>query len=215
MSAIIKFRCSGVGKLMTEPRSKSEGPLSVGAKTYVRELAAQAIFGVDFEIDGKALAKGIECEDESIALYNRVYGRALVKNTERKTDEFLTGESDLPDGDSVTDIKTAWSVATFPLCEDDIASAQRTLYQWQLRAYMMLWDCPSAVLAYCMVSTPEHLIRWEDPSIHAVDHIDPVKRVTRLFYERDAEKEQAIIERVQLCRDYYNQLADEYAAQTR
>ena len=42
-----------------------------------------------------------------------------------------------------------------------------------------------------------------------------MKRVTRLFYERDAEKEQAIIERVQLCRDYYNQLADEYAAQTR
>ena len=110
------------------------------------------------------------------------------------------------------DIKSSWSLTTFPLLA---SMGENSGYEWQLRAYMMLWDCPSAALAYCMVSTPEHLIRWEDPSIHAVDHIDPVKRVTRLFYKRDAEKEQAIIERVQLCRDYYNQLADEYAAQTR
>ena len=34
----MKFRCSSLGKLMTEPRSKSEGVLSVGAKTYIREL---------------------------------------------------------------------------------------------------------------------------------------------------------------------------------
>lgn len=47
----MKFRCSSIGKLMTEPKSKSEGPLSVGAKTYIRELAAQEIFGVDFVVE--------------------------------------------------------------------------------------------------------------------------------------------------------------------
>ena len=53
----MRFRCSSIGKLMTEPRSKSDGPLSVGAKTYIRELAAQEIFGVDFVVSSKA----IEC----------------------------------------------------------------------------------------------------------------------------------------------------------
>ena len=68
----MKFRCSSLGKLMTEPRSKSEGPLSVGAKTYIRELAAQEIFGVDFVVSSKAMEKGIEAEGDSIDLLNDV-----------------------------------------------------------------------------------------------------------------------------------------------
>ena len=88
----MKFRCSSIGKLMTEPRSKSEGPLSVGAKTYIRELAAQEIFGVDFVVSSKAIEKGIECEDDSILLLNKVRGLSLKKNAERKTNDFITGE---------------------------------------------------------------------------------------------------------------------------
>ena len=213
MSPLIKFRASGVGKLMTEPRSKSEGPLSVGAKTYIRELAAQAIFGVEFEADGKALQKGIECEDESIALFNRVRGRNLTKNVERRADEYLTGESDLPDGDSVTDIKTAWSVATFPLCEDDIASTQRTLYQWQLRAYMRLWDKPRARLAYCLVDTPERLIGYEPLPLHVVSHIPEHLRVTVCMeIERDAALEALMVEKIKLARDYYAQVIRDFDA---
>lgn len=211
MHPLIKFRCSSVGKLMTEPKTKSEGPLSVGAKTYVRELAAQAIFGVDFEADGKALQKGIECEDASIALFNRVYGRRLVKNTERRTDEYLTGESDLPDVDCVTDIKVAWSVATFPLCEEDIASTQRTLYQWQLRAYMRLWGLPRARLAYCLVDTPEKLIGYEPLALHVVGHIPEHHRVTVCMeIERDAEKERAMLEKIALAKAYYADVLREF-----
>lgn len=211
MNPIIKFRSSSVGRLMTEPKTKSEGPLSVGAKTYIRELAAQAIFSVDFEADGKALAKGIECEDESIALFNRVFGRSLTKNAERRTDDFLTGESDLPDVDNVTDIKTAWSVATFPLCEEDIASTQRTLYQWQLRSYMRLWDKPRAKLAYCLVDTPERLIGHEPLALHVVGHIPEHLRVTVCMeIERDAEKEALLIEKIKLARLYYADVLREF-----
>ncbi len=207
----IKFRCSSAGRLMTEPKSKSEGPLSVGAKTYIRELVAQDIFGVEFEVDGKALQKGIECEDEGIALFNRVYGRSLTKNAERRTDEYLTGESDLPDVDCVTDIKLAWSVATFPLCEDDIASTQRALYQWQLRAYMRLWNLPRARLAYCLVDTPERLIGYEPLQLHVVSHIPEHLRVTVCMeIERDAEKEAAMIEKIKLARLYYADVVREF-----
>ena len=109
---MMRFRCSSIGKLMTEPKSKSE-VLSVGAKTYIRELAAQEIFGVDFVVSSKAMEKGIEAEGDSIDLLNSVRGLSLVKNTERRSDGYLTGECDLHDaaGREGYDLKTAWSAA--------------------------------------------------------------------------------------------------------
>jgi hypothetical protein len=203
------FRCSSVGKLMGEPRTKG-AVLSDTAKSYVRELAAQAIFGVEFEVSSKQMEKGIECEPVSIALFNRVYGRALVKNDERRTDEFLTGESDLPDTDEVVDIKTAWSVATFPLSEEDLADAQRKLYEWQLHAYMRLWNKPRARLAYCLVDTPERLIGYEPLPLHVVGHIPEHLRVTSWAVERDAAKEAAMLEKIRAARAYYAEVIAEF-----
>ena len=71
------IRCSSIGKIMTEPKTKAEGPLSVGAKTYIRQLAAQGIFNVQFEVSSKPIEKGLEVEGESIALLNRVRGLSL------------------------------------------------------------------------------------------------------------------------------------------
>jgi hypothetical protein len=79
----VNFRCSSLGRLMTEPKTLKEGPLSVGAKTYIRELAAQEIFGVEFEVSSKHIEKGLLVEGESIALLNRVRGLALEKNIVR------------------------------------------------------------------------------------------------------------------------------------
>lgn len=206
----LKIRASSIGKIMGEPRSKSAGPLSETAKTYIRQLASEAIFGIDFEIDGKELQKGIECEDESIALYNRVYGRALAKNQERRTDEYFSGESDLPDVDEVVDIKTAWSLKTFPLSRDDMAEAQAKLYEYQLRAYMRLWDKPRARLAYCMVNTPDRLIGYESILIHVVNHIPEHQRVTTWVVDRDMEIEAAMIEKVGHARSYFNQVVNDF-----
>lgn len=209
MSKCLRFRCSSVGKLMGEPRAKGE-VLSQTAKAYVRELAAQAIFGVDFEVSSKQMEKGIACEDESIGLFNRVFGRALVKNTERRSDDYLTGESDLPDVDEVVDIKTAWSVATFPLSEEDIADTQRKLYEFQLRAYMRLWNKPRARLAYCLVDTPETLIGYEPLALHVVRHIPEHLRVTTWTVERDAAIEARMVEKIKAARAYYAEVVDEF-----
>ena len=109
----VLFRASMIGKLMSEPRSKSEGPLSQGAKTAIRDIAAQHILGVEFEASSREMEKGIECEPDSIGLLNRVRGLALTKNTERRDDGYLTGECDLydPAGREGYDLKTAWSAA--------------------------------------------------------------------------------------------------------
>lgn len=232
------FRCSALGRLMTDAVSIDESlvtpdvaeilkkrkrteeesaivsqlkqqTLSVGAKSYIRELAAQDIFGVDFEISSKQIEKGIEVELESIELLNRVHGLNLVKNTERKTNDFITGEADLFDTDARRghDIKSSWSVATFPISATD---GEDKLYEWQMRGYMALWEADEWQVNYCLVDTPERLISYEPLQLHMVSHIPEAMRVTTVTVRRDAEKEAAIYEKVKAARAYYAQVIEEF-----
>lgn len=205
----ILFRCSSLGKIMTEPKTQKEGPLSVGARTYIRELAQQEILGIDFEVSSKEMQKGIEMEGESIALLNRVRGLALAKNTERKTNGLISGECDLYDAARRRghDLKTSWSAKTFPGwvidCEDK-------LYEWQMRGYMMLWDADEWEVNYALVDTPDKLIGYEPLSMHVVGHIPEHMRLTSWIVQRDAEKEDAIRAKVAAARDYFAQVVLEF-----
>lgn len=207
--ADVLFRCSSLGKIMTDPRTKSEGVLSAGARTYIRELAQQEIFGIDFEFSSKETQKGIEVEGESIALLNRVRGLSLTKNTERRDNGLITGECDLFDESARKgyDLKSSWSAKTFPGwvkdCED-------MLYEWQMRGYMMLWDADSWEVVYALVDTPERLIGYEPLQMHVVSHIPEHMRLTGWVIERDKSKEDLIAERVAAARDYYAQVIREF-----
>ena len=205
----MKFRCSSLGKLMTEPRSKSEGVLSVGAKTYIRELAAQEIFGVDFVVSSKAMEKGVEAEGDSIDLLNSVRGLSLVKNTERRSNEFITGECDLFDASAKRghDIKTSWTIATFPIT---VADCEDKLYEWQMRGYMALWDAEEWEVNYCLVDTPERLIAFEPMDLHVVSHLPEWMRVTTWTIKRDIEKEAAIFEKVKAANEYMKLVLQEF-----
>ena len=205
----MKFRCSSLGKLMTEPRSKSEGPLSVGAKTYIRELAAQEIFGVEFEISSKQIEKGIEVEGDSIDLLNSVRGLSLVKNVERRSNDFITGECDLFDAEAKRghDIKSSWSIATFPIT---VADCEDKLYEWQMRGYMALWDAEEWEVNYCLVDTPERLIAFEPMDLHVVSHLPEWMRVTTWTIKRDLEKEAAIFEKVKAANEYMKLVLQEF-----
>lgn len=205
----MKFRCSSIGKLMTEPRSKSEGPLSVGAKTYIRELAAQEIFGVEFEISSKQIEKGIEVEGDSIDLLNSVRGLSLVKNVERRSNDFITGECDLFDAEAKRghDIKSSWSIATFPIT---VADCEDRLYEWQMRGYMALWDADEWEVNYCLVDTPDRLIGFEPMPLHVVSHLPEWMRVTTWTVKRDLEKEAAIYEKVKAANEYLNLVINEF-----
>lgn len=205
----IKFRCSSLGKLMTEPKSKSEGPLSVGAKTYIRTLAAQEIMGVDFEVSSKQMEKGLTVEQDSIDLLNRVHGLSLKKNSERKENDFISGECDLFDGQRKRghDIKSSWSVATFPIAVVDCIDK---LYEYQVRGYMALWDADEWEVNYCLVDTPETLIGYEPMQMHLVSHIPEHMRVTTWTVKRDKTIEEAIFEKVIQARAYYAQVIEEF-----
>jgi hypothetical protein len=204
-----KFRASSLAEIMTDPKSKSD-ILSVGAKTAIEKLAKQLVYGYDEEVSSKYMEKGILVEDQSIALYNEVFFTSHKKNTERKENAWITGECDIATPSKIIDIKSPWSLATFPATSE---RGQDKTYEWQGRAYMWLWDVDQFEVAYCLVNTPEELVGYEQPELHFVDHITPDLRVTRVIYERDKSLEEKIMQRVTDANEYLDQMVKQIAAE--
>jgi hypothetical protein len=175
--------------------------LSETTKTYIRGVAKQDFYGYNVELNNKYINKGKMQENDSIALLNTVNFTSMVKNTERLNNEWLTGEADIVLDDQIIDIKTSWSLETFPATLEEAVNKD---YEWQLRAYLFLYDKQYASLVYCMVSTdPSLLNEWENLSLHQVDHIDASKRITSILFERDLELEEEIKVRLHYCTEYY------------
>ena len=194
------IRCSSLSKIMSEPKTKAEGLLSKGAKTYLTGLAKEVVYGYREEISSKAMEKGTRCEQESIDLYNQVFFSSLTKNAERRSNDCITGEPDLIGKDFGVDIKTAWSLCTFPALPDDMPD-----YEWQARGYMCLFDLPRWDIAYCMIDTPDDLIGYEQYGIHKVSEIDPHLRVTVVSYRRVDDKEARMLEKARAAQLYINE----------
>ena len=173
--------------------------LPAGAKTYCESLVKQLMYGYEDEVTSKYMTKGIMVEDCSIQLINDVFFTAYQKNTERKWNDWLTGECDIFAGTKIIDVKSSWSVQTFPASQ---SAAKDVGYEWQGRAYMMLWDVDQFEVIHCLVNTPEELIGYENEKFHIVDYINPELRVTRVCYERDKSLEDKIKQRVEDCREY-------------
>lgn len=204
-----KIRCSALGPLMTEPKTKAEGILSKGAKTYIRQLVAEEIFGVSFSISSKYMEKGIVCEQDSINLLNRVRGVSLQKNTERRSNKWITGECDLWDESRKHghDIKTSWSLQTFPILPIDCEDKN---YYWQMQGYMDLWGADSWSVDYVMVDTPDELIKYESRDLHIVGHIPEQMRITTWHIERSQEDIDKMHERVEAAEKYAREVVSEF-----
>ena len=192
------FRASMVGDLMSYPE---EGKIPDGAITILdRMIDQQIIKWQDAPLDFFTLQKGIQCEEDSIELYNDIHDTFYIKNIERITNGLLTGECDLLDSklSLVIDIKTAYSKSTFKT-----RLKLSKLYEWQLRAYMYLYNVDHAELAYCLVDTPTELIKAKDPlEWHIMADVELKHRVSTLRIERDLEKEQQLLNRLALCSQY-------------
>ena len=231
------FRCSSLHTLMTEPKAIDpallntpelaviaakkvktdedkailaplfDGTLSAGAKSYIEDQAQEFVYGYTNEVSSKYTEKGTIVENESIALYNERFGTFYAKNRERRTNDFITGECDIYTGDKIIDIKSSWSLATFPALS---ANAHKVEYEWQMRGYMWLWDCDEAEVAYCLVDTPGELIGREHPYLHTFsyaldDEHEPPKlplRITTIGYRRDRLLEEKIKRKVRAARLY-------------
>jgi hypothetical protein len=207
---VMKWRPSSIGKLMTNARSKNE-VLSETAKSYIKSQAKQNFYGYNLELNNKYINKGILQEHDSIDLINAVRFTDYSKHIGRVESELMSGECDILLDDMIIDVKTSWSLETFPATRED---ANDRDYEWQGRAYMHLYDRDVFEVIHCMVSTDPKdefnlLTPWDNLSVHRVDHIDPAKRITVCRYERDLDLELDMLTKLRYASEFYAQVMNE------
>ncbi len=153
-----KIRASAAGKLMTNPRSKSE-VLSKTTKEYLQQWIKEQIYGVRKSINNKYLSKGIQVEDDAIKYASRELGWLFAeKNEEFFMDEYFCGTPDVILEDTIVDIKSSWDCFTFPLFYNNNPSKN---YYYQLQTYMHLTGKRKAQIVFVLMNTPEELT-YED-----------------------------------------------------
>jgi hypothetical protein len=157
------IRSSSVGYLMTEPQSKADkeaGLLSKTAQRHLLEVYIAEKYGRKKDIQTKQMKKGIEVEDESIELLNNYWNKDYVKNTQRFSNEFITGLPDVValNPNMIIDIKSSYDLWTFL---GNLPDKLDNLYYWQLQSYMWLTGSEKAYIAYCLVDTPFGIIEQE------------------------------------------------------
>lgn len=151
-----RFHCSSLGKIMTDPRSGTG--LSETCKAHLMECWIAETYGREKVFENKYMTKGTEVEENAITLYSRAKKKFFKKNTGVLSNEFIIGTPDTYDVADVIDIKSSWDIFTFfanifkPLNKD---------YAWQLSGYRTLLKKLRALLVYCLVDTPGHLIEME------------------------------------------------------
>lgn len=166
-----KFRCSSLGHLMTEPKSKSDkeaGNLSESAKTHLIDIFVSQQYGRQTDLRNKFIEKGLAVEEDAITVISRIKKTMLRKNDIRLSNEYITGEPDLFIGESVKkadiihDAKSSWDMFTFMR---NLKSDLNPIYLWQGRGYSWLSGAKEAYINYCLIDTPEPLIDKEQKSL--------------------------------------------------
>lgn len=228
----ILFRCSSLGYIMTESRSKSE-PISETAKAHLADKYVSAKYGRETEIWNKYVEKGLAVEEDAITLYSRVSKQYFKKNELTISNQFISGTPDLFTGsiiheaDTIIDIKSSWDIFTFFRTTQDKLNK---MYYWQLQGYMALTGAQSARLVYCLVNTPDNIIynelnklKWSmavinpdtDPlyqeaaakleKLAKYDDVTMRERVNEIHIERNDDDIEKLYERVKQCRVYMNE----------
>lgn len=205
----ILFHCSQLGKLMTEPRNKTE-KLSETAKSLCLELFIEHTYGRRKQITSKYMEKGIAVEEAGITSYNihlvQTTGQRVVlqKNTERRSNDYITGEPDIITP-QLADVKSSWDIFTFM---DAKYGKLNKDYFWQLQGYMMLFGHEEADLVYTLQNTPDEIIERETRYRTCQENefkFDDMPLEDRIFLKnvkRDDDAIQAIKEKVIFAREF-------------
>ncbi len=156
---------------LTELRNKDlrskEVTLSKGAISEIRRIWRKHQ-GYEEIVLTDAIKKGLECEQDSMDLVDRVIPTKeamRLRFNRRLSNDYITGTPDVVlfnDG-YVEDIKTSYTLATFQDAELE------DLYYGQGQGYMhLINELPETVtpilkyrLIYCLVKTPEHMVNEE------------------------------------------------------
>lgn len=205
--------------------------LSETCKKHLIEVYVHYRFGREKEISNKYIAKGLHTEEDAITMYSRVKGEFYKKNSERITNDYLTGEPDLFEGkdihhaDTIIDTKSCWDLFTFNNAK--YIEKVTTAYDWQGVGYTDLTGARTFKLAYCLCDLPltmlndmKRKLQWDMAVIdtendanyleacdkleaaHTYEDIPLEKRVYEIVIPRDEVKIKSSHERIELCRDW-------------
>jgi hypothetical protein len=222
-----KVRASSAGKLMTNSRSKSE-VLSKTAKTYIKEWILEQPEFFDMKVSDVSsiqMSKGNAVEKDAIDLimkykYNDQF---MVPNTTSFEGDYMKGTPDAIMKDHIFDCKSSWAARSFPFFEEELPTKD---YYWQGQVYMHMTDKKKHIVYYVLMDTPDDLIEsaaykkarelgfkeptmeiWEDCLQRMkVDHVIPEMRIKPFEFEYDEQAVQQLIERVEIAREYINEL---------
>ena len=213
-----KIRCSAIGKIMTNARSKTE-TLSKTTKTYLEEWSKEQIYNRKKEVFSKYIDKGNAVEVDSLNFIAKELDISnLVKNEESFSNGFLTGTPDAIVDDAlqhyIIDVKNSWDCFSFPLYFNSVPNKD---YYWQAQGYMALTDIDRYKLIYTLMDTPEELIQREyfgDESTDLVEfaskykysNIDSKYRIKVFEIYRNEQDIRKIYDRVEECRSYLKSL---------
>lgn len=230
----ILFRCSSLGHLMVEPKEKAkQSQLSETVKTHLTDVFVSAKYGRNKDIVTKATNKGLMVEEDSITLFSLYTGELYLKNEERLKNEYIIGTPDLYKGESIAnaelviDVKSSWDIYTFFRAK---TKGLNKMYYWQLQGYMALTGAKKAVLAYCLIDTPDILIgdakrrlmyqmgvideTTNKPYSDACDELDKLmtysdipmeERITTIDIEYNPTDIAKLYTRIEQCRKYMNE----------
>ena len=219
----MKIRCSSIGKIMTNPKTKGE-TLSQTTKTYLQELAVEEVYNIRKEFSSRYTDKGNEVEELSIALCNDVLNLGFIyKNEEHYSNEWIAGTPDVNTNEILLDVKSSWDATTFPFFDTELKNKD---YFYQLQGYMWLTEKQESLLCYCLIDTPLQIVEdeirrehWKASLIeesldlrafvqakHTFGHIPKEKRVKTFIIQKDDVVIEAIKTRIEECREYYNEL---------
>jgi hypothetical protein len=208
---------------MTSSKTKGE-VLSKTCKTYIQELVIEEKYGIRKEFWSRYTDKGNEVENDGIELVNDVLNLGFIfKNDENLNNDYLTGTPDVNTNEILLDIKCSWDATTFPWFETELPNKD---YYYQLQGYMWLTGKDESLLCYCLINTPFQIVEdevrrehWKqnliDESLdlrdfvqakHNFDHIPKEKRLKLFKIAKDEEVIEKIKQRVEECREYYNEL---------
>jgi len=235
-----KQRLNGNGKTLTDnqlleyksliEKEQAKPTLSETAKSAINLIWLLNEKGYYKELDNKYVQKGLLNEDYGILLVSELENNFYTKNEIRITNNYLSGEADIIcyiDGKKIIkDIKCSWSPETF------INSGLSLMYEYQLRAYMYLYDADEAHLHYVLTDCPAHILeneKWklrnkygilddENPTMQRLfkqleqnlvfsnGNYTKEERVKSFIIKRDIEKEQLLLSKIPLAVEYYKSI---------
>ena len=220
-----KIRCSAIGQIMTNGRSKTE-ILSKTTQSYLQTWFKEQLYNRHKQFSSKYTDKGNIMEDNSLDFIAEQLGYGmLLKNEDYFSNDFMTGTPDVILKDHIIDVKNSWDNFTFPLFETEVPNKD---YFYQAQGYMALTDLDSFKLIYVLSDTPINLIEAEARKYCYANGYEPndedvlnefIERMTykdidakykiKVFeIKRCNETIKAIEERVIECRNYINQLKE-------